>query len=117
MVEPTYLSFMFAASFYSTNPEMATIVHKVHDNHPKFFVANYHGVDLLFHRSDSGGFLVIPKPCRWVLLEELNWKSFFLFFFTGHFGVKKVYYLLYRHILWPNILLSCKQAVYYCSIC
>ena len=50
---------MSAASFDSTDPKMATIVHRACGDHPKFFVARRYGVDLLFHRSDSGELLVI----------------------------------------------------------
>ena len=38
VVEPTYLSYVSATSFDSTNPEMATIVHRARGDHPKFFL-------------------------------------------------------------------------------
>ena len=37
VVEPTYLFCVSAAYFYSTDPEMATIVHRACSDHPKFF--------------------------------------------------------------------------------
>ena len=30
---------------------------------------------------------------------------------AGHFGARKVCSLLFEHVLWPNMLLSCKLAV------
>ena len=39
VVEPTYLSHVFAAYFDSIDTEIATIVHRAHGDHPKFFVA------------------------------------------------------------------------------
>ena len=48
--EPTYLSHVSAASFDSTDPKMATIVQRACDGHPKFSMALYYGVDLLFCR-------------------------------------------------------------------
>ena len=55
------MSYVSAASFYSTDPEMTTIVHRAHGNHPKFFVVKCYGVDLLFYSSDSGVFSTVPK--------------------------------------------------------
>ena len=76
---------------------------------PSFFGDIHHWVDFLFHRSDSWVLLAIPKQYRQVLLNEFH--SYFL---NYHFGAKKVCFLLSGHIWWPNILLSCKQALF-CS--
>ena len=37
VVEPIYLSYVFATSFDSTDPKMATIVHRACSDHLKFF--------------------------------------------------------------------------------
>ena len=55
---------MSAASFDSTDPNMAAIVHRACGDHPKFFVDYHHSVDLLFCRSDFGELLVVLKLCR-----------------------------------------------------
>ena len=39
VIEPTYLSHMFATSFNNIDPNIATIVHRACGAHLKFFVA------------------------------------------------------------------------------
>ena len=55
--------------------------------------------------------LVIPKLYRYVFLDEFH--SSLL---ACHFGARKVCPLFSGRIWWPNILLSCKQAVVHCAI-
>ena len=53
VLELTYLAKVSEANFNSADPEMKTIVQVVIGNHPSFFIAPHHRVDLIFCRSGS----------------------------------------------------------------
>ena len=90
---------------------MVTIVHRARGAHPKFFVAQYYKADLFFCMSKSGDLLVVPKPYRQVLLDEVHFSLL-----SGHFSAEKVCFLLSGRVWWPNIFLSCEKAVSYYAI-
>ena len=52
VVEPNYLFHVSAAFFNITDPEMITIVHRVHGDHPKFFL-EHNTIVLVFSFSDQ----------------------------------------------------------------
>ena len=53
--------------------KLATIAHRAHGDHPKIFVAYFHGVDLILGGFNSIDLLVILK------LYRFYWTSFTLF--------------------------------------
>ena len=55
---------MSAAYFDITDPEIASIMHKAHIDHSKFFVAQYYRINLLFQISNSGDLLIFLRQCR-----------------------------------------------------
>ena len=52
---------MSAASVDSADPKMATSVNQPFGDHSKLFVASYYKVDLLFPKTNSGDWFVVPE--------------------------------------------------------
>jgi len=64
ILEPGFLSSVSEAVLDPTDHEMRPIVRRARGSHASFFVASWHGVDLVFRRSSQGDLVVIPRGCR-----------------------------------------------------